>query len=124
MVLLTQSALATEFKFTRQAAEQLAGELQYCKETTEYNDKLVTILNLKVDKYFTLSNEYKTKIELLDKDKVDLRLRGDQFEKVYTTCTSDLNDCKQAKPSRLVWYGAGVITTLVLGLATVFMIKK
>lgn len=81
-------------------------------------------MNIKIDKYYNLSNEYKDKIDLLNKDKVDLTLRGDRFEKVYTTCVNDLNKCTEAKPSRLVWYGAGVVSTLVLGLLTVFMIKK
>lgn len=125
MVILTQSAIASDkLTFTKEVVANMAGELQVCKADTAYNDKMIQVLNLELDKYLTLSTEYKSKIDLLVQDKADLRLRGDKLEKVYTTCTSDLNECKQEKPSRVLWFGVGFVSAIVLGVVGAFAIRK
>ena len=125
MGILTQSALASEtLKFTKTTEAKMAADLDFCKSVSKYNDKLIPLLNTKVEKYFILSEDYRKKTLLLEQDKTDLKLRGDKFEKVYTTCNDDLNKCEQSKPSRMVWYGAGFVSAIVLGIVAVYTIKK
>lgn len=109
--------------FNATTATKLAATLDYSKKKIDNDDKLISTLAATNGKLLNLSDEYKLKITGLEKDKDIYKTRGDKFEGVYTTCTKELQDCNDSKPSRLVWYGAGVVSSLVLVLGIFFVAR-
>ena len=110
--------------FSYSTAQKLGAKLDYCDKRIINDDEIISTLSGTSTNYLALTESYKTKITLLSEDKLALKTRGDKFEKVYTTCSADLNKCEDAKPSRYVWFSIGAISTLIATIATIFIIKK
>ena len=106
------------------SARKVASELDYCFKSQAKDANIISLLKEENNKYLKLSDTYKEKVSLIQKDKEILKKRGDDFEKQYKATSKDLNECIENTPSRLVWYGIGFLTAFILGVGTIFMIKK
>lgn len=126
-ILMPSFALAAEnndkFCFDKAVADKMATEIDYCNKMRVYGKEVKTSIKTENVNLFALSEVYKTKVSLLEEDKVLLRERGDKFETNYNKCVTDLNDTIEKQPSRLVWFGGGVVVTLILGIVAAFAIK-
>jgi hypothetical protein len=117
--------LASDICFTNiSSARKSAADIDYTLKTQAKSNTIISLLKDENSKYFNLSNQYVGKITFLEKDKEILKKRGDDFEKVYTTCSKDLIDCELSKPSRFTWFCAGFLSAFILGVGTIYMIKK
>ena len=105
-------------------AKIIAGDINFYKQNKAENEVIINVLEEESRNYLTLSNEYKSKIDLLDIDKGILRTRGDKFENVYMSCSNSLVQCKEDTPSRYVWFSLGALTTIILGLTGIYLITK
>jgi hypothetical protein len=110
--------------FDAPVAAKIAATIDYSNKALANDIEVISGLKEKNDKLTTLSEEFKSKAEFLEKDKVILKTRGDGFEDAYTKTVAELVKSEQSKPSRLVWFGSGVVTTLILGVVSIFLIKK
>ena len=106
------------------SARKLATDLDFYKKTTSNDANIILNLKQQNDGLTSLSEQYKKKTTLLEDDKKLLRDRGDKFETVYKSCSDDLNKCNENTPSRFTWFGIGSVTTAILGIIVIFLIKK
>jgi hypothetical protein len=102
----------------------LGAEINFYKTNKAENEMIISVLENESAQYLHLSNEYEQKIILLDQDKTILRTRGDKFEGAFMDTSKSLVQCKDDTPSRFVWFSVGAITSVVLGLTGIFLIKK
>lgn len=119
MVFPTSQALAANkgIFFSHSTAKRLASQIDYCNKTKTNDENIIYNLDLENKNLYSLNDKYKEKITGLELDKEILKVRGDKFETEFNNCGTDLTKCMENKPSRLTWFGAGVITTLLSILA-------
>lgn len=70
-----------------------------------------------------LSETYKEKLMMVEQDKEIYKVRGDKFEKEFSTCSDELGKCMANTPSRATWFGIGFVSAVVLGTAAAVAIK-
>jgi hypothetical protein len=120
-----QSVQASEgIFFNLSTAKKLATDIDYYKKTKANDDKIIYSLKDETNKYLTLSQKYEGKITGLELDKDIYKTRGDKLEKEFSTCSKQLSDCEESKPSRFVWFGVGFISALVVGIVSAFAFRK
>lgn len=122
VVSLATSALAAplnELCFKEADAKKLLLEIKAGSETSKQ-------LDLCFKQYSTLKRieaNDKLLITGLRKDKEDLKGVSDTFKEQLINKNTELTECKDSKPSRLTWFGAGFIAALITGIAVAFAAK-
>ena len=101
------------------SARKVVTELKYCDLTKQRLD----ICQKQYSTIRTLNTSNEKLVAGLTKDKIDLNFVANDFEQKLIEKNKQLTDLRESQPSRVVWYGAGVITALVLGLAAAFLSK-
>jgi hypothetical protein len=123
MGIATQSLAVDGIFFNVSSSKKLAADIDFYNKTIINNNAVIVKLKDANVNLLDLSKEYKTKTEALILDKGVLLARGDNFEKIFNTCSKELNECIESRPSRAVWFGSGVIASLVIGVAALLIAK-
>jgi hypothetical protein len=104
-------------------AKKIAIELKYCNQNLPTLKKSVILCDSEL-------NVIKEQIKLknaevigLTKDKTDLTFTTNDFKKKLININDELNKCKEEQPSRIVWFGSGIVATTLTILLGLFLIK-
>ncbi len=126
MGILIQSspALSDGLLFDEKVSKQILSDLDYQNKTIDSQDKQIENLNKLTIDLYRLSDEFKLKIEGLEKDKTLLKDRGDSFEKSYKDTSKKLDECKEDKPSRFTWFALGFLTAVITGTVAAFSLSR
>jgi hypothetical protein len=116
----TQSFSSEGLFFNVSSSRKLLTELKYA----DVIKQRFTVCQQQYSSISSLNASNERLVVGLTKDKVDLTVVAGEFEKRLLETNKLLIAEKESKPSRLVWYGLGAITAVVLGLVGAFLITK
>jgi len=101
------------------SAKKIATDVKYCKVTEEK----LTICNDTTKNQFDLIQTKSEYITGLEKDKFVVEQNLETYKNLYINTNDKLIKSEGDKPSRLTWFGTGVVSTLVLVLLGIFATK-
>lgn len=87
------------------------------------DQRLLTNCNSTVENQETEISKLKTLVFNYEKDKLDIINTSEQYKKLSKDTNEKLVECKQSTPSRATWFGAGLLSALILSLASAFVLK-
>lgn len=105
--------------FEKPVAQKLLTEIKFGEITS---DKLL-ICQQSYSSSRALNKIDKVVITDLTQDKADLSKLSDEYKQRYIKTNEQLTKCNTNVPSRMTWFSYGVISSLVLILASIFVLK-
>lgn len=104
-------------------AKNVAVELKYCRANIPILKEDVDLCNTQIEvKKEQISVLTKEKLGLLEDKKLLIETK-DSYQKELINKNKELQTCKDNTPSRFTWFASGVISTLVVGIVGLFLIK-
>lgn len=121
LVIPTQSLASNTGIFINvSTAKKILLDTKYCKIT----EQKLTVCNDTTKSQSELLQLRSDYITGLEKDKIDLKVVSEDYKTRYINTNDELQKAKIEQPSRTTWFTVGVISTLVVSLVVMFLVKK
>lgn len=109
---------------SQSSAKRIVTDLRYCNEKLPNTVRALSICDKEVDNLKEQKRVLNMKISGYEKDITALEKTEKDYKDKYAETAKKLEASENDKPSRLTWFGVGFISALILGMLSVYAIKK
>ena len=106
------------------SAKKVAVELKYCQGNSDFLTAKYGICNDERSNLLQQKDILTQENLGLKKDKALLSTSTEEYKKNLLDTNDKFVKCEESKPSRLTWFGIGAVSTMVLSVVMMFLIKK